>query len=178
MIVNLARGADLQNFSATYHRDTIRHRQRFFLIVGNENKGNPGLVLQPFQLDLHLFAQLQIQCRQRFIQKQNLGLRRQRPRQCHALLLTTGDLADTALFQLFHTNQLQHVVDRRGDVRFCFAQHLKPKANIAGHRHMWEQRVILKYGIDRAFVGRQRRDIFAMQQNMTGCGMLESGNQA
>ena len=45
------------------------------------------LALQFFQLALHLFAQLQVQRAQGFIQQQHIGRNRQRPRQRHPLPL-------------------------------------------------------------------------------------------
>jgi hypothetical protein len=60
-----------------HDRETVRHGERLFLVVGDEDERDAGLVLQPLELDLHVLAQLQIERRQRLVEQQNLGPRRQ-----------------------------------------------------------------------------------------------------
>jgi hypothetical protein len=47
--------------------------------MGDIDEGNAQLALQGLQLGLHLFAQLQVQRAQRFIQQQYTRLQDQRP---------------------------------------------------------------------------------------------------
>ena len=52
--------------------DAIAHTHRFFLIVSNKNECDASFALDALEFDLHLFAQLLIECAEWFIQKQNL----------------------------------------------------------------------------------------------------------
>ena len=52
--------AQLLQFTRRHDCDPVRHGQRFFLIVGHEDKSNPRLALKVFELQLHRFAKLEI----------------------------------------------------------------------------------------------------------------------
>ncbi|MNG17487.1 hypothetical protein D3C84_1014770 [compost metagenome] len=58
--------------------------------MGDEDEGDAGFFLHALEFDLHFLAQLEVQRRQRLVEQQHLGLRRQGPGQRHALLLATG----------------------------------------------------------------------------------------
>ncbi|MCY1244229.1 hypothetical protein D9M72_572920 [compost metagenome] len=53
--------ADLQDLAGGHHGDAIGQGQRFFLIVGDENEGDPGFFLYALEFDLHFLAQLEVQ---------------------------------------------------------------------------------------------------------------------
>ena len=67
--------------------------------MGDKDKGDAGFQLQPLQFNLHFLAQLQVQRRKRFVQKQNLGRWGQSAGQGHPLLLAAGQLAGFAIGQ-------------------------------------------------------------------------------
>ena len=56
--VDLRRRADLLDLSCVHHHDLIRHRQRLFLVVRDEDEGDADLLLDVLELLLHLLAQL------------------------------------------------------------------------------------------------------------------------
>ena len=58
LIVNVLRRSDLLDIAVVHDYDGIAHGQRLFLVVGYVNKRNAGAFLNPFEFDLHLFAQL------------------------------------------------------------------------------------------------------------------------
>ena len=105
LFVDLSRGAVLFDFAITHHHDAIGHGQSLFLIVGDEDEGDPELTLQRFQFVLHLLAQLVIQCRKRLIEQQQTRFVDHRAGDGHALLLAAGELVRFALgkrLQLHH----------------------------------------------------------------------------
>ena len=177
MVVDVPGRADLQDLARRHHRDAVRHRQRLFLVVGDEDEGDAGLVLQPLQLDLHLLAQLVVERGERLVEQQHLRLRRERARQRHALLLAAGDLAGASVLQLLHVDELQHRVDACLDLGLRLAQHLQAKADVVGHRHVREQRVGLEDGVDRPLERRQRRDVLAVEQDFAVGRIVEAGDQ-
>ncbi|MNV99268.1 hypothetical protein D3C71_1946100 [compost metagenome] len=67
--------------------------------MGNENKGDPQLLLQFFQLELHLLAQFQIQRTERFVEQEHTRLIDQRAGDGHALALPAGKLRGLTLFR-------------------------------------------------------------------------------
>ena len=56
--VDLGRRTNLLNFTRVHHHDLIRHRQRLFLVVRDEDEGDADLLLDVLELLLHLLAQL------------------------------------------------------------------------------------------------------------------------
>ena len=67
LIVHLIGRPQLFQDAFVHDTDAVRHIDGFFLIVSDVNKRDPQLLLQTFQFQLHLPAQLQVQCSQRFI---------------------------------------------------------------------------------------------------------------
>ena len=67
LVVDVLGGADLLHLAAVHDHDGIGHGKGFLLIVGNINKGNVHFALQALQLQLHLLAQLEVQCAKGFI---------------------------------------------------------------------------------------------------------------
>jgi hypothetical protein len=57
----------------------VRHLQRLFLIVRDENAGDVNFIVQPPQPGAQFLAHLRVQRPERFVEKQHLGLDRERP---------------------------------------------------------------------------------------------------
>src|SRR2546423_1072692 len=91
-MVQLARRADLFQRSTIHQRDVIGHRERFLLIMGDEEERDPHAALQLFQLAADLFAKLRIERGERLIQQQNVGLHDQRTRESDTLTLASRKL--------------------------------------------------------------------------------------
>ena len=178
LCVNVARGADLLDFAGAHHPDAVAHRQGFFLVMGDEDEGDSGFKLQALQLDLHFLAQLQVQCRQRLVQQQHLGLRGQRAGQCHALLLAAGQLTGLAVRHRSQLHQRQHLGSDRRDLGRRAALHFQPETDVLRHGQMREQGIALEHGIDGAAVGRVLGDILAIQQDFPRSRRFEAGDQA
>ena len=71
---------------------TPSHRQRFYLIMRDINHGGAGLLMQPLQLTAHIHPELRVQIGKRLIEQQQVRLRGDGPRDCHALLLAARKL--------------------------------------------------------------------------------------
>jgi hypothetical protein len=104
-------------------------------------------------------------------------MRRQRAGERHALLLTAGNLAGTALLECLHPHEPQHFVDGLLDLVLRLALHLQPEADILPDRQMGEQGVALEHRVDRPLVGRQAGDVRAVQEDLAARRMLEAGEQ-
>ena len=176
--VDRARVANLQQLARRHHADPVGHRQRLFLVMRDENKGDAGLVLQPFQLDLHLLAQLQVQRRQGFVEKQHLRLGGECPGQGHALLLAARQLAGLARGHRVQFHQRQHAGGAGRDLGLGAALHFQPETHVLGHRQMREQGIALEHRVDGPTVRRQVGDVLPVEQDLPAGGCLEPRNQA
>ena len=69
------------------HADAVRHRERFTLVVGDEERGDAEPALQPLEFDLHLVAKLRVEIGERLVEQQHAGMRRECTRDGDPLLL-------------------------------------------------------------------------------------------
>ena len=58
MMIGFDGRAELFDPARIHHRDPVGHGQRFLLVVGDEDEGDPGLFLDTLELDLQLPPQL------------------------------------------------------------------------------------------------------------------------
>ena len=75
----------------------IAHGKCLHLVVGDKQGRGLGLFEDGAHLLGQAFAQVHIEVGKRLIEQQQLGLGRQGPRQCHALLLAATELVRQAL---------------------------------------------------------------------------------
>ena len=176
--VNLARRADLKNFTRFHNGNPVRHRQGFFLIVGDEYEGNPGFRLQAFEFDLHFLAQFQIKRGQRLIKQQNLWRRCKSTRQCDTLLLTTGKLAWDTVTIFFQPDQFEHLFCPAIGLLAACALHFQTKGDVLFDRQMREQGIGLEHRIDWALEWRQIIQCLAFKQDLAGGRLLKPANKA
>ena len=67
--INFGRGSDLLNHALIHHHDPVRHRQRFFLIMGHHHRGHAQLALKLFDFVAQVHPHFCIQRGQGFIQQ-------------------------------------------------------------------------------------------------------------
>jgi len=107
-------------------------------------ESDPHLLLEVLQLDLHLFAQLEIERAERFIQEQHARLVDQRPRQSDPLLLPTRQLRRSPLADRRQADQRQGLLDAALALCLWYSFHLQAKGDILRHRQVWKQGIVLK----------------------------------
>ena len=81
------------------------------LVVGHEDGGDVGLVVEPAQPGAQLLAHARVEGAERLVEQQHLRLDRQRARQGHALALAAGQLARVAVGELLDLDQAEQLVD-------------------------------------------------------------------
>ena len=171
LVINHFRRTDLLDCAVRHNHDCVRHRQCFFLIVRNVNKGDAQAFVHRFEFKLHFLAHFEIERAERLVQKQNFRLVHDCACDGDTLLLTAGKGRDGTFFkaaqihdfkcffyffgnntfgELFHLNFLiaffVHV--RRFDAFL-----LQTERNVFKNVEMGEKRIFLEYGIDGSAVG-------------------------
>ena len=177
-LIDIGGRADLDDLAFVEDGDAIGHRQRFALVVGDEDEGDAELLLQRLQLLLHLFSELEVERAERLVEQQHLGSVHERARERHALALAAGKLRRTALLV---AGELDH-----GERVSCLGLALGPGnaldpeavGDILADRHMRKQGVVLEHGVDVALVGRHAFGGFAEDLDMALVRLLEAGNEA
>jgi hypothetical protein len=80
----------LLNAPALHHPHLIRHSEGFLLVMGHQQGGHALVLENVPHLQGQALPQLRIQAGKGFVQHQQPGLGRQRPRQGHPLALPSG----------------------------------------------------------------------------------------
>src|SRR6266508_1629780 len=85
--IDLFRSSDLKGNTLVHYGNAVAHSKSFLLVMGNVNKRNSHFTLQRLELQLHLFAQLQVKRTEGFIKKKNFRFIDQRTSESNTLLL-------------------------------------------------------------------------------------------
>ena len=137
-VVDFGRCADLLDVPRVHHRDPIAHRQRFLLVVGHVDEGDPDLALDSLEFELHDVAQLEVQRSERLVEQQSAGVVDQGAGQRNPLLLTAGKLRGFAFREVGQPDHLEHLVDALGDRRFVLALAARSVGDVVPHGHVRE----------------------------------------
>src|SRR5438067_10648698 len=132
------------------------------------------LSVQAPDFELHLAAQLLIECAKWLVHQYELWLVHQRTRHGDALLLTAGELRRPPVRERAELHHREGSLDARGDFRFGNLSYGQRKADVLGHAHVRKQRVMLEDHADLAPVRRQLADRPALEQDFAPGRCLES----
>ena len=99
-IVDLLRRSDLLDAALIHDGDTVRHRHRLELVVGDVDGGRIDAVVQFAQLAAHQPAKLRIERAQRLVHQKRLGPAHDGAAKRDALPVTAGEPADPAIQEM------------------------------------------------------------------------------
>ena len=134
--------ADLADRAVDQDRQPIAERQRLGAVVRDHDGRHAGLFQQVAQLAAQRLAGGGVQRRERLVEQEQAGPRRQRPGQGHALLLAAGELGRPAPQQRAHAEPLGQLPHPGGPLRS--RQPVEPVAEVGRHRQVREERVLLE----------------------------------
>ncbi|SPZ06525.1 Uncharacterised protein [Pseudomonas aeruginosa] len=180
VLVDLAGRADLLDHALVHHHDAVGHFHRFFLVVGDEHRGQVDLLVQARQPAAQLLAYLGVEGAEGFVEEQDLRLHRQRAGQGDTLPLATGELLGIAVgepVELHHVEQLVDLGLDRGFARpLALGLHAQAEGDVVEHRHVAEQRVVLEDEADVAVAHVVLRDVLAMEHDVAGVRGFQPGD--
>jgi hypothetical protein len=132
-------------------------------VVTNENGRQVITLVYRLQVVAQLLAQGGIQRRERLVQEQELRALYECTGECYPLLLTTGQLAGVLVRQIFQFHHDQELCDD--------TLGLTPPeriAQIAAHRHIGKESIVLKNKTYAAFAGAQEDAFLRVQPSLAG----------
>ena len=106
--------------------------------MGDIHRGDTKLLVQVFQLYLHLFTQLFIQRRKRFVHEQDAWFKNKGAGEGDALSLTTGELFYVAITETVELYSCQSGFNPVGGFSRIHSTQLQRECDILGNRHMRE----------------------------------------
>ncbi len=173
--------ADLFDGAFAQHHHPVGQVHRLFLIVGDEDGGDPGLVMHPAQPVAQLLAHLGVQGAERLVQQEHARLDGQGAGQGHALLLAAGQLGRIALAQALQLDQREQFLDPLGDLGLLrpLGGRADPQAegDVVGHGHVAEQGVVLEHHAHPPLARGQGQEVLAVQADRAFVGSLEPGDR-
>ena len=158
-----------------HYAQPVRERERFFLIVRDEQERDADAALDGFQFRADLFAQVGIERGERLVEQQNVGFEHQRAGQRDALPFAAGKLGGAARFLAGQLNQIEHVANTIGDAIARAAP--QAEFDVVAHGQMRKERVVLEDRADVALVGLQMLDAGAVQANFARSRLFKACDQ-
>ena len=103
--------------------------------MGDVDKSGAEGRLQLLELDLHVLAQLEVECAQRLVEQQQRGLQHQAAGNRHALALPARQLVHALVLHARQADTLQHGADFFDDVSAPQAAPSQAIADVFADRH-------------------------------------------
>src|SRR5262249_22756024 len=138
-VIELLRRPDMLELAVVHDRDAVRHDQSFRLVVRDVEEGRRELMLQELELDLHAFAQLEVECTERLVEEEHVGLEHHAASDSDALLLAAGELADLLLLHARESDAVEDFSDPPLDLGLAGAPAAQAIGDVLADIHHWEQ---------------------------------------
>src|SRR5215207_10744619 len=152
--MDLVRRSKLLQASVAQDGDTVGQLQRLVLVVGDEHRGLARALVDIPQPASEVLAHLRIQSAERLVQEQYPRLDCER----HALALPARKLGRKAPLQPRKLDEVEELADTPPDVSVRGPSgptaRAKPIGDVAGHRQVAEESVMLKHKANLALLHR------------------------
>ena len=175
-VIDLVRGADLQDLAGLHERDAAGHGHRLHLVVGDIDEGGAEAAVQIGKLAAHMDAQARIEIGERLVHQEDLRLAHHGAAEGGALALAAGELAGAAVEERLDLQELgdtaHGLVDLAGDAaaarreaadeRQAFGEERavdhQRRGDVLPHGHVRVERVGLEDHGDAALAGAEMID--------------------
>src|SRR5690348_10240163 len=176
-LVDLDRRSDLLDLAVRHHRDAVAHCQRLLLVVRDVDECDADLLLDLFQLDLHLLAQLEVEGAERLVQEQHRRLVDHGAGERDALSLPAGKLVGAPVLKSGQSHHAQRAFDAPAAIGHRHVLDAQSVFDVLADAHVWEQGVVLEDGVGLARVGGEVGHIAAGQLDAARVWALEARDE-
>ena len=172
-VVDIFRPADLNEFALIQDSDAVTHHHRLFQGMSDVDKGLSCLPMNVLEFFFKCFSKSIVQGGQRFIEKQDLGIKRQCPCKRDPLTLPAGTLVDTLAIKILRqAQQIQQFIGALASGRWRNTGNLHCKLNVLSHSFMREQCKVLENHARWASIRGDTIDDFPIQGNFATGGVF------
>ncbi len=182
VVLHLVRRADLLQPAPVEHGHSVGELQRLVLVVGHEDRGLAGAVVDPAQPAAQVLADLGIERPEGLVEEEHAGLDRERAGERDALALAAGELRRVAVGEPRELDQVEEVADPAADLGPARPLRSLPGVeavgDVVGHAHVLEQRVVLEHEAHGPLLHGQARGVVALEQDAAAIGEVETGDDA
>ena len=180
MVLDLERRPDLLEAAGVEDGDTVGQLERLVLVVSDEDRGLAGALVDVAQPAPEILANLGVERAERLVEQQHARLDGQRAGEGHTLALPTRELRGIAIGELRELDEVEQIADALGDrvTRGSLGALPRPQAvaDVVGHRHVLEERVVLENEADLALLHRDARRVGAAEDDAARVGALQPGD--
>ena len=173
-VVDLVGGADLLDPALAHDDDAVGEFQRLFLVVGDEDGGVAGGVVDFAQPAAQLAADLRVERAERLVEQEHRGSIAMRAGERHALALAAGELRRIALLQAGELHEVEEFRGAAADLGLGGPRRAGPdlqaEADILDDRHVLEQRVVLEHEADIALLHGLLRGVLVAEEDGAAVG--------
>jgi hypothetical protein len=103
-------GMDCENSTGAHFDDVVGESGGVLPIMRDVHHRQPERALEPREFGSQVCAELWVQTREGLVQQQQARLADDRARECHALLLSAGELVRVPTRELLNANQRERVL--------------------------------------------------------------------
>ena len=182
VVVDLVGRTVLLDLAVVHHDDAVGHLHGLLLVVRDEHAGDVHLVVQAAQPAAQVLAHLGVECAERLVEQQHLGLDGQGAGQGDALTLAARELMRVAVGDPVELHELEQLGDLGANGALARPRRLGPHPQAEGHvfedRHVAEQRVVLKDEAHAAFARRHVGRVLPVEQHRAAVGLLQPRDDA
>ncbi len=154
-------GVDLEQAPAVHDADAVAELEGLLLVVGDEDRRDAQGLLDLLQALAQLRADLDVERAERLVEQQHPGPVRERPRERHALLLAARELALVAVAEPAQADEVEQLFAPLAALGLLHAADAQAELDVARHRHVPEDRVVLEDEPHVALLRREVRDVAA-----------------
>ena len=154
----------------------VRDRKRLLLVVGDVERCDPELGLEAADLLTELDAHLCVEGGERLVEEEHARLDRQRAGEGDPLLHSAGELMWIALRSGGEPDQLEKLLDPRATNSAALPSDPQAEFDVRLGGHIREERVRLEDHAHVALVGRNIRDVVALDDHPSRGRCLEPGD--
>ena len=176
-LVDLVRQADLLHPPLVHHGDAVRHDQRLFLVVGDEERGQTragaASGAPPAASARAACGRARRTARRAAAAAAETRWRGRAPRAAAGRPRAACGRRSAMPRELDHLQGFGHPL---GDLRLCHAPHGQRIGDVAGDAHMREQGIVLEHHADVALRRIEIGDVRAVDQDAARIRRLEAGD--
>ena len=169
---------DFEQAPAVHDADAVAELEGFLLVVGDEDRRDAEGLLDLLQALAQLGADLDVERAERLVEQQYAGPVREGPRESDALLLAARELALEPIAEPAQPDEIEKLLAPFAALGLPDAADVQPELDVSRHRHVAEDRIILKDEAHVALLRREVRDVAAGDPDRSLVRHHESGDQA
>ena len=167
-LVDVERGAELDQLTRPHDSDAVGDGHRLFLVVRDEDHRRLDLAVDAHELRSHLSTQRGVETRERLVQQEELRAPDERLGDRDPLPLPAGELVDAAIEQRPDIEDANDFRCALGDLLLRYPSRLQGEADVVSHVEMGIERDRLEDHRDVPLLGRNVVHRPVIEKELTG----------